>query len=47
MKAMAGYDWHLSNLVAFIRVNIFVKIYLKNWLDRPVQEHDKPPDNPA
>jgi hypothetical protein len=47
MKAIAKYGWHLSNLVAFIRLNIFVKIDLKNWLDRPFEEHDKPPDNPA
>lgn len=47
MKAMAKYGWHLSNLVAFIRLNIFVKIDLKNWLDRPFEEHDKPPENPA
>ncbi len=30
MKAMAKYGWHLSSLVAFIRLNIFVKIDLKN-----------------
>ncbi len=47
MKAMAKYGWHLSNLVAFIRLNIFIKIDLKNLLDRPFEEHNKPPDNPA
>ena len=26
LKAMVRYGWHLSNLVAFIRLNIFVKI---------------------
>lgn len=35
LKALAKYDWHLSNLVAFIRLNLFVKIDLRNWLDRP------------
>lgn len=44
MKAIAKYGWHLSNLVAFIRLNIFVKIDLQKWLDRPFQEHDKPPN---
>lgn len=30
-----GQVWHLSNLVAFIRINIFVKINLQDWLDNP------------
>lgn len=38
MKAMAKYKWHLSNLVAFIRLNIFVKINLQLWLDKPFEE---------
>ena len=37
LKAMAKYDWHLSNLVAFIRLNIFVKIDLQLWLDKPFE----------
>jgi len=45
MKAIAQYGWHLSNLVAFIRLNIFVKIELQKWLDRPFEDHDKPPNN--
>jgi hypothetical protein len=47
LQKQAEYSWHLSNLVSFIRLNLFVKIDLKNWLDRPFEEHDKPPDNPA
>ncbi len=43
MKATAKFGWHLSNLVAFIRLNIFVKIELQKWLDRPFEDHDKPP----
>jgi hypothetical protein len=43
MKATAKFGWHLSNLVAFIRLNIFVKIELQKWLDKPFQDHDKPP----
>lgn len=43
MKAMATYKWHLSNLVAFIRLNIFVKINLQLWLDKPFEE---PPEIP-
>ncbi len=42
LKAMAKYNWHLSNLVAFIRLNIFVKINLQDWLDKPFQEPHKP-----
>lgn len=45
LKAMAKYGWHLSNLVAFIRLNLFVKINLQVWLDRPFEEshHDPVP----
>ena len=42
LKAMATFGWHLSNLVAFIRLNLFVKIGLQLWLDKPYQEHDDP-----
>ena len=42
LKAMAKYGWHLSNLVAFIRLNLFVKIELNLWLDNPFED---PPDN--
>lgn len=38
LKEMAKYGWHLSNLVAFIRLNIFVKINLQEWLDKPFGE---------
>lgn len=41
MKNQAKYGWHLSNLVAFIRLNIFVKIDLQKWLDKPFE--DPPP----
>lgn len=37
LKNLAKYDWRLSNLVAFIRLNLFVKITLQNWLDRPFE----------
>ena len=35
LKHQAKYNWYLSNLVAFIRLNIFVKIELQKWLDKP------------
>ncbi len=40
LKAMAKYNWNLSNLVAFIRLNMFVKIDLQYWLDNPFNEID-------
>lgn len=47
LKAMAKYDWHLSNLVGFIRLNLFVKIDLQLWLDKPFDEPKyEPVQNP-
>ncbi len=39
LKAMAKYNWYLSNLVAFIRLNLFVKVDLQKWLDKPFDEY--------
>ena len=33
LKIKAKYKWHLSNLITFLRMNIFVKINLRQWLD--------------
>ena len=33
LKTQAKYSWYLSNLVAFIRLNLFVKVELNIWLD--------------
>jgi len=41
LKELAKYGWQLSNLVAFIRLNLFVKIDLQSWLDNPFE---KPPE---
>ena len=35
LKEIAKYAWQLSNLVAFLRLNLFVKIDLYKWLDKP------------
>lgn len=35
LKERAKYEWHLSNLITFIRLNLFVKIDLFKWLDQP------------
>jgi IS4 transposase len=37
LKAIAKYAWHLSNLFAFIRLNLFVKIDLNLWLNNPFE----------
>ena len=43
LKAQAKYSWYLSNLVAFIRLNLFVKVDLQMWLDNPFQKAEPPP----
>jgi hypothetical protein len=43
LKAISQYGWRLSNLVAFIRLNLFVKIDLQKWLDKPFEEPQEPP----
>lgn len=44
LKAMAKYKWNLSNLVAFIRLNLFVKIDLQQWVDHPFEQHYDSPE---
>jgi len=44
LKAISKYKWYLSNLVAFIRLNLFVKINLQKWLDEPfIKPKKRPP----
>jgi hypothetical protein len=38
LKALAKFGWQLSNLMAFIRLNLFVKIDLQTWLDKPFED---------
>jgi hypothetical protein len=42
-KAVAKHKWHLSNLINFLRLNLFVKIELQYWLDHPFIP-EKPPN---
>jgi hypothetical protein len=35
LKIKAKYEWHMSNLITFIRLNLFVKIDLWQWIDEP------------
>ena len=41
LKELAEYHWSLSNLIAFLRMNLFVKILLTEWLNNPF----KPPED--
>ena len=40
LKAIAVYPWAMSSLIAFLRMNLFVKISLSQWLNEPFH----PPD---
>lgn len=44
LKNLAKHNWYLSNLVAFLRLNLFVKIELRKWLDEPFFKKEKPPN---
>ena len=35
LKTKAQYQWHMSNLITFIRLNLFVKIDLWAWINEP------------
>lgn len=41
LKVRAQYKWHMSNLITFIRLNLFVKLDLWSWIDKPFD--DTPP----
>jgi hypothetical protein len=43
LKTQAKHKWYLSNLVAFIRLNLFVKVDLYKWLDNPFAKEQPPP----
>jgi len=43
IQKKAKYQWNLSNLVNFIRLNVFVKIDLWKWVNDPFFL-GKPPD---
>lgn len=44
LKQQAKHAWYLSNLVAFIRLNLFVKVDLHKWLNNPFAKEQPPPD---
>lgn len=41
LRNIAEYKWYLSNLVGFIRLNLFVKIDLLEWLNQPFRKPQK------
>lgn len=43
LKMKAIYPWHLSNLVRFLRINLFVKIDLWQWINKPIIPKAKSP----
>lgn len=43
LRAQSKFNWHLSNLVAFVRLNLFVKIELQLSLNNPLNEMEKLP----
>ncbi len=38
LKAQAKFAWHMSNLVSFLRLNLFNKIDLWQWLNEPFEK---------
>ena len=36
LKSNAKFKWHLSNLITFFRMNLFVKIDLWTWVNNPI-----------
>lgn len=45
LKAISKYQWCLSNLISFLRMNLFVKINLQYWLDTPFKPPGKEIEN--
>lgn len=43
LKSKATFKWHLSNLVTLIRINLYVKINLFEWINYPLFQKPNPP----
>lgn len=43
LKKKAKYKWNLSNLVSFLRINLYAKIELYKWLDNPLHKPIRKP----
>ena len=44
LKKIGKHDWSMSNLIAFLRMNLFVKIDLTAWLNHPFEESSRAED---
>ena len=47
LKRKAKHKWNLSNLVTFLRINLFVKIELWKWLNNPITKKANAPPQPT
>lgn len=47
LENKSTYPWHLSNLVAFLRINLLSKLKLEKWLNHPFKIRGKPPPQPT
>ena len=47
LKQKAKHKWNLSNLVTFLRINLFVKIGLWEWLNNPIIKNANAPPQPT
>jgi len=43
LKRQAKYPWHLSNLISFLRMNLFSKIELWKWANNPIIKRPNSP----
>ncbi|MEA3286918.1 MAG: transposase [Candidatus Marinimicrobia bacterium] len=41
LKKIGEHDWSMSNLIAFLRMNLFVKIDLTEWFNHPFEESSR------
>jgi IS4 transposase len=46
LRQKSKHPWGLSNLITFMRINLFVKIDLWKWIDKPIDKKiNLPPPN--
>jgi len=43
LKSKAKYPWNLSNLITFLRLNLYSQISLKKWIHQPFKIKPDPP----
>jgi len=43
LERKAKFKWHFSNLVVFIRIHLYVKLNLWEWIDNPVAKQNNSP----